>query len=167
MATGRPNGRPAKPVEQHRLNGTGNNVPVAPMPGEGLPAGDRPVAPASLGLAGVELWDHVWQAGRSWLAVESDRTIVSLLCHAFDEHEDLRQGLASGEYPRVYVHANGSPVTTPYVTQLKELRTQITSWLAAIGFSPSDRARLGLAEVRVRDELDDLVKRRAERAASA
>jgi hypothetical protein len=66
----------------------------------------------------------------------------------------------------VYVHANGSPVTTPWVTQLKELRVQMTAWLAAIGFSPADRARLGLAEVRVRDELDDLKKRRDERVTS-
>jgi len=55
-------------------------------------------------------------------------------------------------------------VTHPMVNQLKELRVQMTTWLSAIGFSPSDRARLGLAEVRVRDELDELAQRRAQRA---
>lgn len=160
MASGRPNGRPAKPVERHRLTGTGKDLPAGPMPGEGLLGGDLPLVPETLGPDGVELWNHVWRAGKSWLAIESDRTIVSLLCHAYDEHEQLRKGLASGELARVYVHANGSPVTTPWVTQLKELRSQITSWLAAIGFSPSDRSRLGLAEVRVRDELDELAQKR-------
>jgi P27 family predicted phage terminase small subunit len=136
-------------------------LPDAPFVGEGLTGSvDVPGVPVSLGADGVELWNHVWAAGRSWLAVESDRTIVTLLCNAFDEHEMLRRGLQSGEFQRVYVHANGSPVTTPYVTQLKELRAQMTSWLAAIGFSPADRSRLGLAEVRVRDELDELSQKR-------
>jgi P27 family predicted phage terminase small subunit len=158
--TGRPTGRPGKPVERHRLAGTGRDLPDAPGIGEGLEGGSSPDAPETLGPAGLELWHHVWHAGRQWLAVESDRTLVSMLCHAYDESEKLRQGIESGEFPRVYVHANGSPVTTPWVTQLKELRAQITSWLAAIGFSPSDRSRLGLAEVRVRDELDELAQRR-------
>ena len=43
----------------------------------------------------------------------------------------------------------------------------MTTWLSAIGFSPSDRARLGLAEVRVRDSLDELAERRAQRATGA
>jgi hypothetical protein len=58
-------------------------------------------------------------------------------------------------------------VTHPLVTQLANLRTQMTAWLAAIGFSPSDRSRLGLAEVRVRNELDELERRRAERSYSS
>ncbi len=160
MATGRPNGRPSKPVERHRLTGTGKDLPDAPFVGEGLEGGFAPEPPATLGAAGVELWDHVWFAGRQWLAVESDRSLITMLCHAYDEAEKLRQGIESGEFPRVYVHANGSPVTTPWVTQLKELRTQMTSWLSAIGFTPSDRSRLGLAEVRVRDELDELAQKR-------
>lgn len=164
--TGRPKGQPAIPMERKRMTGQINDLPDAPLPGEGLTGGSAPDAPETLNDYGLALWNHIWDAGRQWLAVESDRTIVSLLCHAHQEAETLRQGLETGEYSRVYVHANGSPVTTPWVTQLKELRVQMTAWLAAIGFSPADRARLGLAEVRVRDELDDLKKRRDERATS-
>jgi P27 family predicted phage terminase small subunit len=162
MATGRPTGRPPKPAERHRTAGTGRDLPPAPFAGEGLVGGIVPDPPETLGDKGLEMWNHVWVAGKSWLAIESDRTIVTLLCHAFDEHEDLRIGLSDGTYQRVYIHANGSPVTTPYVTQLKELRTQMTSWLSAIGFTPADRSRLGLAEVRVRDEIDELKQKREE-----
>lgn len=165
--TGRPKGQPAIPMERKRMTGQINDLPDAPLPGEGLTGGSAPTPPETLNDYGLQLWEHIWDAGRQWLAVESDKTIVSLLCHAHQEAEQLRRGLESGEYSRVYVHANGSPVTTPWVTQLKELRVQMTAWLAAIGFSPADRARLGLAEVRVRDELDDLKKRRDERATSA
>ena len=166
MATGRPNGRPPKPVEQKRKAGNPGNRPLpnAPLPGQGLASSGSAPTPPDLKEDGLALWYHVWDAGRSWLSPDSDRSVITLLCQAQDEAEEIRKGLNSGEFPRVYVHANGSLVTSPYVSQLKELRTQITAWLAAIGFSPSDRARLGLAEVRVRDELDELQRRRDERA---
>lgn len=167
MATGRPTGRPSKPVEQKRANGNPGNrpLPTAPMPGDKSLASNGSIpTPPPLGEDGLALWDHVWTAGKSWLSPDSDRSIITLLCQAHDESEEIRKGINSGEFPRVYVHANGALVTSPYVSQLKELRVQITAWLAAIGFSPSDRARLGLAEVRVRDELDELQRRRDERS---
>jgi P27 family predicted phage terminase small subunit len=160
-------GRPSMPAERKRAQSGANDLPAAPFPGEGLQGSSSvPVAP-ELGPDGLELWEHVWQAGRQWLSPESDQTIITLLCQSQDEHEEIRRQILSGEIPRFYVTANGQMVTHPMVTQLANLRTQMTAWLAAIGFSPSDRARLGLAEVRVRDELDELQRRRAERAAGA
>lgn len=167
--TGRPVGRPAKPVEAHRLAGNPSNkqLPPAPLPGEGLSAGQGIPAAPELDADGLALWMHVWEAGKQWLAPESDRTIVTLLCQAQDEAEQIRRQISSGEVQRYYVTANGQMVTHPLVTQLANLRTQMTGWLAALGFSPSDRSRLGLAEVRVRDELDELSQRRVERTATA
>ena len=165
--TGRPSGRPAKPLEVKRALGNPGQRPLpdAPLPGEGLEGVSTiPTAP-ELGEAGLELWYHVWTAGRTWLAPESDRTIVTLLCQAQDEAAEIRDIIASGQEPRFYTTANGQMVTHPLVTQLANLRTQMTAWLAAIGFSPADRSRLGLAEVRVRDELDELQRRRNERTA--
>lgn len=169
-ATGRPVGRPAKPIEAHRLAGNPSKkqLPAAPMPGEGLNGtSSTPVPPSSLRDSGLALWHHVWTAGKQWLAPESDRTIITLLCEAQDEYDEIRFKLSSGEVDRYYVTSNGQIVTHPLVTQMGNLRTQMTAWLAAIGFSPSDRSRLGLAEVRVRDELDELQRRRVERSASA
>lgn len=167
MATGRPSGRPAKPVEMKRAAGNPGNRPLpdAPMPGSGLAPVDGVPTPPSLGVDGQALWTHVWVAGKSWLSPESDFTIIKMLCEAHDEHEEIRRALATGVVERYYVTNNGQIVTHPLVTQLSNLRSQMTAWLAAIGFSPADRSRLGLAEVRVRDELDELQKRRAERSA--
>jgi phage terminase small subunit len=89
------------------------------------------------------------------------------LCQAHEEIEQMRAAFADGSAERTYISSNGSIVSHPFIAQIKDLRVQTTSWLAALGFSPADRARLGLAEVRVRDELDDLMRRRNERAASA
>lgn len=169
MATGRPAGRPSKPVEVKRAAGNpgGRVLPDAPLPGEGLAGVSEVPAPPLLGDDGLILWAHVWEAGRQWLSPESDRTIITLLCQAQDEAEDIRRRIGSGEVERFYVTANGQMVTHPLVTQLANLRTQMTAWLAAIGFSPSDRSRLGLAEVRVRNELDELERRRRERASGS
>lgn len=169
MATGRPAGRPAKPVEQHRLAGNPSkkHLPDAPMPGQGLQSATGIPAAPLLGDQGLALWNHVWVAGRTWLSPESDVTIVTMLCEAQDDYALIRDTLNSGAEPRFYITANGQMVTHPLVTQLQNLRAQMTSWLAAIGFSPADRSRLGLAEVRVRDELDELNRRRVERTGTA
>lgn len=165
-STGRPSGRPAKPLEVKRaLGNPGQRVlPPAPGVGDGLSGVESVPDLPELSDDGAALWLHVWQAGRSWLSPDSDRTLITLLCQAQDEHEDIRRQILSGEIPRYYVTANGQMVTHPLVTQLANLRTQMTAWLASLGFSPADRSRLGLAEVRVRDEMDELMKRRNERA---
>lgn len=165
-ATGRPAGRPSKPVEVKRATGNPGNraLPEAPMPGAGLRSVDDTPKPPSLGPDGQALWLHIWVAGKSWLSPDSDFTIIKMLCEAHDEHEEIRRTLSMGVVERYYTTANGQIVTHPLVTQLGNLRSQMTAWLAAIGFSPADRSRLGLAEVRVRDELDELQRRRAERS---
>lgn len=164
MATGRPNGRPAKPTEAHRLTGSRKQLPPPPAPGQGLTAANGVPTPPELKDAGQELWAEIWQAGRAWLSPDSDYYLVRLICEAHDEYTELRCLLTSGEVDRYYITANGQVVTHPVVTQLAGIRTQLTAWLAAIGFSPSDRSRLGLAEVRVRDAMDELKARRIERA---
>jgi len=170
MATGRPNGRPSKPVEQHRALGNPGHrsLPDAPAPGEALEgASSIPAPPSDLTDSGLALWSHTWEAGRQWLSPEADYQVVWLLCQAHEEIEQMRAAFADGSAERTYISSNGSIVSHPFIAQIKDLRVQTTSWLAALGFSPADRARLGLAEVRVRDELDDLMRRRNERAASA
>lgn len=164
-STGRPNGRPSKPTERHRLAGNPSHkkLPDAPLPTQGLPAVSDVPTPPALGIDGTELWHQIWSAGRNWLSPNSDSAVITMLCQAHDEAEAMRRALAIGEVARFYVMPNGSYVTHPYVKQLQDLRVQITAWLASLGFSPSDRARLGLGETRQADALDELERRRQER----
>ena len=163
--TGRPNGRPPKPTEVKRALGNPGKrpLPQAPMPNAGLAPVTNTPTPPSLGLDGSSLWNRLWSAGEKWLSPDGDYAVMELLCRATDEAEYLRRALSLGEVPRHYVLPNGSFVSHPYVTQLKELRSQITAWLSALGFSPTDRARLGLVEVRTLDALDELQRRRDNR----
>lgn len=165
MGTGRPAGRPAKPTEVKRALGNPGHRPIPdpPMPGEGLRGVEDIPTPPVLGVDGLRLWNQLWLAGKSWLSPDSDQHIMTLLCQAQDESEEIRRGIAIGEVPRFYKLPNGSFATHPLVAQLKELRSQSTAWLSALGFSPADRARLGLAEVRQNDAMDELMKRRTER----
>jgi P27 family predicted phage terminase small subunit len=164
-STGRPTGRPAKPVEVKRALGNPGKRPLpdAPTPDTGMPAAKKiPDAPV-LGADGRLLWEQIWIAGKTWLSPAADSHIITMLCQTHDEAEDIRRAIAIGEVPRFYKLPNGSFVTHPLVVQLKDCRTQATAWLAAIGFSPADRARLGLGEVRQSDEFDELNARRANR----
>lgn len=166
--TGRPVGRPPKPTEVKRALGNPGKRPLpdAPTPGQGLPAVTSiPPAPP-LGFDGLELWNRIWTTGKAWLSPQADYPLVVMLCQAQDEAEEIRRVLAVGEEKRFYVLSNGQQVTSPLVKQLKELRVQITGWLAALGLSPTDRARLGLGEVRPADALDELERRRQERRAA-
>lgn len=168
-STGRPPGRPSRPVELKRALGNPGQraLPGFPVAGSGLPPVVEVPSGPVFASQGLELWERVWSAGRSWLSPASDFDVVVLLCHAADEAEDLRLGLARGDFPRFYSLPNGSEVTHPAVTQLKDLRAQMTSWLASLGFSPADRARLGVGEVRQADFMDELERRRRERSSGA
>jgi hypothetical protein len=46
---------------------------------------------------------------------------------------------------------------------LRELDKQVINSYSLLGFSPSDRSRLGVAEVRKESKLDELLRRKAER----
>jgi hypothetical protein len=49
---------------------------------------------------------------------------------------------------------------------LRELDRQIVSNLSLLGFSPADRSRLGVAEVKAASKLEELMLRKAKRVAS-
>jgi hypothetical protein len=47
--------------------------------------------------------------------------------------------------------------------QLNDLERLITSNLGLLGFTPSDRTRLGLAEVKAKSKLEELMARKEQR----
>ena len=166
--TGRPIGRPPKPTERTRAAGNPGKraMPAAPGPGEGLAgvaAGAVPRAPEKLGATGRAWWRKIWAGGRTWLSPDVDGLIIEQLCLALDEAAVLRRGIGAGEIPRWTEAATGRFFTHPSVKRLEWLDAQIMAKASDLGFTPAARARLGLAEVRVRDELDELSRFRDER----
>lgn len=144
-------GRPSVPLERKRLTGTlrpsrlPSNAPLIAL-SEPL---ESPRAPEGLEGAGLAFWGSVWLTG--WVSQTSDYWLVLMTAEALCEREQLRElVLAQPDNPR---NRSG----------LRELERQLVSNLGLLGFSPSDRARLGLAEVKKETKLEEMMRRRAER----
>lgn len=163
--TGAKRGRPAKPTEVHRRNGNPSKkaLPAAPVPATALEVvalDSVPAEPVGFDPVASAVWVQLWRAGRKHLSNDSDFVLMSLLCTKVAERTQLAAWLAEDFSRRFYETANGQIVSHPAVKQIDQYDAQITSWLSMLGFSPSDRARLGLAEVRIADALDQFRQRK-------
>lgn len=145
-------GRPPKPLEQKRLLGNpgkralpkSDSLQVLPRAVE-LPEPSRP-----LGKPGRELWDRVWSAGVAWISPDTDNEILLITCELIDERWNLRTRVLREEDSK----------DRRNLTQLTKL---IQENLSLLGFTPADRTRLGVAEVKAASKLEELMARRNEK----
>jgi hypothetical protein len=103
-----------------------------------------------LGTIGRQLWDRVWAAGAVWLSDRIDAETLLIVCEQMDERQQLR-GLVlrdGGWRERA---------------GLRALDAQVITGLGVLGFNPSDRARLAVAEVEP-SALDAFMSRRQQRS---
>lgn len=160
-------GRGAKPLptEVHRARGNPSkkSLPGAPAPETALAvvvAAEVPPVPVWCDDYGSAVWQVLWEAGRRHLSEKHDQVLITMLVETMQERHRVREWLGSDTNNRWYTTANGQTVTHPAVKQIEQMNAQITAWLSMLGFSPSDRARLGLAEIRVANELDAFRQRK-------
>jgi hypothetical protein len=99
---------------------------------------------------GKELWDKVWDTGINWISPNTDTELLLMTCEMIDERWNLR----------VQVITNNDPKDR---RGLRELDKAIVSNLSLLGFSPSDRSRLGLAEVKKMSKLEGIIAKRESR----
>jgi len=139
-------GRPPKPVEVKRLNG---NPGKRKLPAEGslvllpsmyeLPEPPRPL----LTKAAKDLWERIWSMGQSWISPTTDIELLLMTCEMIDERWNLRMKVLKDNRPE---ERRG----------LRELEKQIIGNLSLLGFTPTDRTRLGIAEVKKMSKLEEL-----------
>jgi P27 family predicted phage terminase small subunit len=120
-------------------------------------------APVQLGPAGKAVWELVTDQCK-WLA-ESDRPTLVMLCEKFDRRQDFMARLESSD-PVLFTD-KGYAYANPLVGMLSTLEQELTKLLSVLGLTPTDRARLGVAEVKKETALEALLKRRAERTGGA
>lgn len=145
-----------RPIEQTRaLNNPGHRkLPAQSATVTLTPAGDIPRAPRSLGKVGRSVWRRLWTAGRQWLSPATDYDILTRLCEAHDEREDLRQKIRDdgrilyGRGDGDGDDSAGAPYVHPAVWLLLKVDATITRYEQLCGFNPSARSSLGLAEVK-------------------
>jgi hypothetical protein len=76
----------------------------------------------------------VWGAGLTWISPNSDLEILLMTCEMVDERWNLRIKVMQNDNMQM-------------ARRLDNLSRLIASNLSQMGFTPADRARLGLAEV--------------------
>lgn len=218
-----PGGRPPKPTEQkRRLGNPGKRALPERRTQEAASPVSAPPMPRGLKRHGKSAWLRYWTVGSPWLNATTDVEIVTRLCEAYDEREELRglvrryghlvaelfredelDGPEGDEpapapvaeapagvvpFPGVTKELEGQPhggalrrrrrrgarriervyqiKANPAVQQLRKLEELITRYEGLCGFTPSDRSRLGLAEVKAASALDQLIARQQERRAA-
>ena len=150
-----PGGRPPKPVEVHRRNGNPSrkNLPV-PVTVLRPVRNGTPAPPPELGQRGQDFWLAVWQAGSAWLSPGLDQPMVEEVCRITDEvtgHlDDITDHGRLIEEP--IATASGDVVGTrlvsnPALMNLRRAEESRRRGLIELGFTPTARARLGLAQV--------------------
>ena len=169
-------GRPPKPVEVKRRAGNPGKRALPPAPPASLPAPIAlPPTPTGLAEPGSRLWVGVWTAAQSWLSPPIDAATLELACRVLDEIVGHRGDIET--YGRVIeepVLYHGEPVAgvvrlrpNPALVSLRNAEARLERWLSALALTPTDRARLGLAQVKAQSKLEALLERRAQRVLPA
>ena len=143
-----PRGRPTKPLEQKRLTGNpGKRTLPDPKSLVLLPSAfDIPEPSRQLLSAGQELWERIWGMGQTWISPSTDVDLLLMTCELLDERRNLR----------IQVMQNNRPDERK---SLRELDRQLVANLSLLGFTPTDRSRLGVAEVKRQSKLEELRSR--------
>lgn len=121
-----------------------------------------PPAPDTLAGAGTAAWERLWTAGQAWLSPATDLDVLTRLCEAHDEREAMRDQVAQDGY--MVTGSMGQMRAHPLLSEIRALESQMTKWESLCGFTPTDRARLGYAEIKRASKLDELIARRQQRS---
>ena len=143
-------GRPPVPNEIKRRRGNpgkralpaAGSITVLPM------ASGVPEAPTDLELEGRELWKQAWSHGLTWISPLSDRQAVEEACRMVDDLAVARRRYRATSDP-----TDGRAVVA--------MSKRLSEALSALGFTPTDRTRLGVAEVQKQNALEELISRRS------
>lgn len=138
-------GRPNQPIELKRLKGT--------LRADRLPSSEplitltnsqrEPEPQTNLGEQGLAFWAQAWSI--PWLSQSSDYWLVLITAQALDERDQVRIAISE------------SPSDRRLRATLRELDKQVINAYSLLGFSPSDRSRLGVAEVKKESKLEQLI----------
>ena len=134
-----------KPNELKRALGNPGRRPI-PQPKEYVEGGYiEPMR--DLQEAGLQLWDAAMRTGEQWIARNSDTQLLLLTCEQMDRRAVLTQLWRS------------NPADKNLLMRLAEIEKQITQNLSLLGFTPTDRSRLGLAEIKAKSKLQELMEK--------
>ena len=150
-----PSGRPSKPTEIKRKLGNPGQRKLPDQSQVQLfdPVVSVPEPARPLLKYGREFWDKVWLNGLQWISVNTDSELLLMTCELIDERWNLRVRVMQSNDWRER-------------RALRELDSRLISNLSLMGFTPADRSKLGVAEVKAISKMEALKRRQAEREQS-
>jgi len=151
-----PAGRPSKPTEIKRKLGNPGQRKLPDQnqmqlfdPIVSIPEPARPLL-----KYGREFWDKVWLNGLQWISPNTDAELLLMTCELIDERWNLRVRVMQSNDWR---ERRG----------LRDLDARIISNLSLLGFTPADRSKLGVAEVKAISKMEALKRRQEARASES
>jgi|688.fasta_scaffold1203676_1 hypothetical protein len=105
-------------------------------------------------------WIHTF-SNAHWLDSEADKYVVYLAAKIVDDLAIARREIEStGRYQ---ILPNGVSARSAAAIDLEHLQVSLNSYLAALGLTPTDRAKMGVIPKQENDVLAELNRRRLER----
>jgi len=139
---------PPKPTELKRRIGNPGHRPL-PDSNDVLPLEDGYIDPLRpLGTDGQRLWEDVFARGKLWISHRTDTQLLQMVCEQIDRRSNLLAQLESQPDERS-IHMS-----------INDIEKLISSNLGLLGFTPTDRSRLGVAEVKATSKIEELIARR-------
>jgi hypothetical protein len=134
---------PGKPAEVKQRIGSRNYKPAEVV--YVMPEAPDDIQPARrLEESGLALWRRAWKLGKAWVSSASDFDLLLMTCEQLDERDVLR----------AYVIENIDAWHER--AALRQLEKDIASNLSSLGFTPTDRMKLGIAEVKAMTKVEEL-----------
>jgi hypothetical protein len=84
--------------------------------------------------------------GQTWISPSTDIDLLLMTCELLDERAQLRAQVMNNNRPDER-------------KALRDLDRQLVANLSLLGFTPTDRSRLGVAEVKRQSKLEELRSR--------
>ena len=101
-----------------------------------------PIRP--LADAGLALWEAIYKKGELWISSRTDTHFLQMVCEQHDRRAWLMERIQA------------DPENWRLFRQLHDLENMISSNMSKLGLTPSDRTKLGYAEVKARSKLQEL-----------
>ena len=112
--------------------------------------------PAHLSEVGCELWREVLNLA-PWIA-NTDGTILLELCEKMELKKQIQDQLKPEQF--ILFTDKGYAYQNPLFGMLSTVQGDIVKNLSLLGLTPSDRSKLGVAEVKARGKLEELLQQK-------
>jgi P27 family predicted phage terminase small subunit len=142
------------PIERKRALGNPGKRAL-PKPGEIAIIGAVAEPPVDLGEKGLEAWNRILDTARAWTGA-TDFDLLAAYCTKVDRHAEMVEQLSNSNNAFILFTDKGYAYANPLVGMISTIESEMVKMLSLLGLTPTDRSRLGLAEVKAQSTLEKL-----------